>query len=124
MDILSGISNTLTIVGRLKEISDKVADAEMAALIASLQEDLVNVRMEAIGVKEDNVNLRQRLMELEQKEKINLKFRDNVYFREGDTNPICPPCYDDRGKVIHMMFGEANYGSEAFHMCPICKHCT
>lgn len=64
-DIISTVSTALSIASRLKEVSDKVRDAEIRNLLADLSIELAEVKLKAAGLIEENAKLRQQLSELD-----------------------------------------------------------
>jgi hypothetical protein len=52
MDIISSLSNSTTLVRRLREISKNVAEAEFKNLLADLSSELADVKLEAAALKE------------------------------------------------------------------------
>ena len=56
-DLISTVSTALTIASRLKEISDKIRDAEFRNLVADLSIELAEVKLKAAGLLEENAKL-------------------------------------------------------------------
>jgi ribosomal protein L37E len=105
-DLVSTVSTALTIVSRLKEISDKVRDAEFRNLVADLSIELAEVKLKVAGLLEENAKLRQQLNEL-------------------DTTPAdpCPRCrkrtYVVTKSVPDKQFGELG-GIRRTYACSSC----
>lgn len=52
MDIISSVSQSITLVQRLREISKNIAEAEFKNLLADLSSELADVKLEAAALKE------------------------------------------------------------------------
>lgn len=59
------ISDVIAAAKQLKEISDKLKNAELMSLIADLQMGLADVRMELADAKTENIELKNKIRELE-----------------------------------------------------------
>jgi regulator of replication initiation timing len=58
-------SNTFNLVNRLREISEKIKNAELTNIIADLSLDLAELKMKLASVLEENTTLKQRLHDIE-----------------------------------------------------------
>ncbi len=98
--------------------ADKIRNAE-------LNQKLVDLQMECIKLAEDNVHLRQELLDIREKQQIreNMEHRDNVYWRplgeEKFEGPFCPKCFDGSNRTSRM----GKYDGSHCWCCPVCD-CT
>lgn len=105
-DLISTVSTALTIASRLKEVSDKVRDAEFRNLLADLSIELAEVKSKAASLLEENTKLKQQLNDL-------------------DTSPAdpCPKCrkrtYVVTKSVPDKQFGELG-GLRRTYACSSC----
>lgn len=89
-------------------------------LTIEAQEKIMELREAAMELQEENLGLREKVADLEAqiKRTKELKLTQGVYWREGDTVPLCQVCYDKDSKLIHL---------SEFHLvagrmyCPVCK---
>lgn len=74
-----------------------------------------------IGLKEENHELRMKLLGLEERSKINseLVHKDNHYYK-GEDGPFCTKCWDADSKLIRLHEGGSSNGQRYF-TCPNCK---
>lgn len=84
------------------------------------QEKIMALREAAIELKEENLELRERLNKLEAESKLqkSLQFRDGAYWHEGDPHPFCHVCYDKDQKMIRLHDAKP---SGVPWWCPVCK---
>ena len=64
-DIVSTISTALSIASRLKEVSEKVRDAEFRNLVADLSIELAEVKLKVANLLEENAKLKGQLLTLQ-----------------------------------------------------------
>ena len=64
-DPLSSITSAFAILKSLREISDKLRNAEMKGLIADLTVDLAEVKMKLAESMEENLELRNKIRQLD-----------------------------------------------------------
>ena len=105
-EILSGISNAITISSRLREISNNVENAEFKNLLADLSLELADTKLKAAGLTSEMVKLREELDEL--------KSADGIK---------CPSCGNKTFKIVsirpHPTFGMLGV-QERLHKCSSC----
>lgn len=119
MDLLSTINHSISLVGRLREISKNISEAEFKNILADLSNDLADAKLQIASLKEDNANLRQENNELKRvaapvEEKPKVKW--GCYQFEGDAKLYCTACYDTKRKKITV----TRLNSKS-HQCPVCK---
>jgi len=73
---ITAITNAISLVTRLKTISDNIRNAEMKNLLADLSLELAEAKMKIAGLMNENLELKNRIKELESV--------------EGDP---CPKCH-------------------------------
>lgn len=123
MDLLSFASGLIPIIEKLKQASDKVADVQVKELFAELQNMATTARLEAMKLKEENINLREQNMELNSKLTLRESLKQKpsgLYYRE--SNPdflLCPRCYETTGNTLTLLKGTW-YGQIAYS-CPQCE---
>ena len=75
MEVISSVTNAITLVSRLKKISENIRDAEFKNLLADLSLELAETKMKMASLITENADLQNKIKELE-----------NV---EGDPCPKC-----------------------------------
>ena len=102
MDIvaaLSAVNTSITLVGRLKEITKSMKQAELKSIIADLANELADAKLQMAGLKDEIVALKEENRALKTKgEEERPKVKWGCYLFEGDDSLYCPACYDTRGK--------------------------
>jgi predicted RNA-binding Zn-ribbon protein involved in translation (DUF1610 family) len=64
-DIMGSMSTAITLLSRLKRISDNIKDAEFSNLLAQLSIDLSEARVQCAALTEENAALKRRIREFE-----------------------------------------------------------
>ena len=67
-DLISAVSTSITLLTRLKEISNHIKDAEFNNLLADLSLELADVKLKLSNVTDENIALRNKVRELENTE--------------------------------------------------------
>jgi hypothetical protein len=103
MDIISPINNSLSLLSRLREISNNMKEAEIRNVIADLSNELADVKLAAADLKEQIIALRDQNDSL--KHQMHPEARPKIkwgcyYFDDDDTRLYCTACYDSKGKKI------------------------
>lgn len=125
MDVITGIQSALEITGKLRELSQKLQDADFSILLANLTSELANTKLEAANLKfevtrltEENQKLTDRL---NNKESVKPKFVDGGYRFPNDDGLYCTGCFDSKQSKIHLVDAPAQFISFGQRRCPICK---
>jgi len=120
MDIISSLSNSITLVKRLREISKNVAEAEFKNLLADLSSELADVKIEAAALKEMVATLQEENRVLRttapDKEDKPIGTKWGCYQFKNDDGLYCTGCWDSQRKKIR-----TNRLSSRFRQCPVCK---
>ena len=120
MDIISSLSNSITVVRRLREISKNVAEAEFKNLLADLSSELADVKIEAAALKEMVATLKEENRVLRttvpDKEDKPIGTKGGCYQFRGDDGLYCTGCWDSHRKKIR-----TNRLSTMFRQCPVCE---
>jgi hypothetical protein len=100
MDIISPINNSLSLLKRLREISENIREAEIKSVIADLTNELAEVKLAAANLKEQIVTLREENASLRHhkssEEKPDIKW-GCYYFDNDNSRLYCTACYDSKG---------------------------
>ena len=120
MDIISTISNSITIVRRLREISKNIGDAEFKNLLADLSNELADVKLEVAGLKEKIADYQEEIRLLKatapEKDEKPIGTKWGCYQFENDDGLYCPGCWDSKRKKIR-----TSRVNSKFRLCPVCN---
>lgn len=117
-EYFAALNAALESVKRLRDISKKVKNAEIMAIIAELTDQLSDAKFELASLKEKNLALQEEIQQLklarsDEKEKPTTKW--GVYQFNGE-GAFCTACFDVRGKKIRL-----TRTSPKTLKCPECK---
>lgn len=106
MEVISSVTNAISLVSRLKKISENIRDAEFKNLLADLSLELAETKMKMASLIGENAELHTKIRELESV--------------EGDP---CPKCRK-RGWHVEKsepdeIFGEIG-GIRRTYLCSLC----
>ncbi len=103
------------------DIAQKLNNADLLIALAQLKAEHADRITEIAELKEQIRTLKEA-----SKKASELKLQDGVYWdgvrpAELTAQPLCPACWDDKGKLIHMSINRGEYQTDTFQ-CPICAH--
>ena len=96
----------------LIETAKDVFDLVKKGATIGLQERLMTLREEALEMQEENLTLRTRVKDLEEKVRLReeLAFDGELYWMQNPDGkregPFCQKCYDSGGKLIRLQKGQ------------------
>lgn len=117
-DLIGAASTAIQLVGRLREISKNVENAEFSNALADLAIELSEFKIKVAGLLEENDQLRRQLA---QRRSTTLEFKEFAYYSESGDGPFCPGCYDGAAKTIRLTKLTAGFTVFGSHSCPACK---
>ena len=125
IEAIQAIQTSIEIVGKLRELSKKVVDADFKILLADLSSELGDAKLEAANLKNELASLRQENADLkqrlEQRENSKPIYADGVYSFEGEDGQFCTSCFDTGQRKIRVR--QLSNGFEVFGKweCPSCN---
>jgi hypothetical protein len=119
MDVITTISNALTIAQRLREIAKNVAQAEFTNLLADLAIELANAKLQVGALKEILADKEEEIRVLRAKQGEGERptgTKWGCYQFEGDEALYCTACWDVRRTKVR-----AARTPGGLRHCPVCK---
>lgn len=120
MDLVSGVSNSIALVKRLREVSKNIAVAEFKNVLADLSNELADLKLEAASMKEELAALQEENALLKQvAAPVNEKptgTKWGCYQFESEEGLFCSACWDSKRKKSRTTRFNAK-----FRICPVCK---
>jgi hypothetical protein len=125
MDIIPAIQSAISIVQKLRELNQKVGDADMKMLLADLSNDLADAKLEAARLKTLLADQEEEIGRLKHiKGSGNLvapRYDGTVYRVEGDESAFCPGCFDTKMARVKLTKQEGPWTAFGEWQCPSCK---
>ena len=125
IEAVQAIQSAINIVGKLRDLSKKVGDADFKMLLADLSCDLAdakldtaNLKAEMAALREENTELRARI---ETRENSKPKLVDSVYQFEGDEGHYCTACHDTTQRRVRVSEQKGPFAKLGKWICPLCK---
>ena len=120
MDLISGLSNSITLAKRLREISKNIEDAEFRNVLADLSSELADLKLEAASMKERLASLQEENALLKQvssptdEKPSGTKW--GCYQFESEEGLFCTACWDSK-----RVKSRTTKFNAKFRVCPVCK---
>ena len=123
-DVISTIQFSLEIVKKLRNLNETIKDADIKTLLAELQSELVDAKLEVVGLKEKMAEIMTKNAELTRQLEARTSEQPEPMdggYRFGDKGPYCIKCFETSSKkillpratgILHTQFGQ-------YH-CPVC----
>ena len=99
------IDKAVSITQKLSDNSPELDKATLKLELANLMVELASVKMEVISLQALVFDAEQKNKVLEEKLKDNetFVFKSGVYWKAGDDTALCPKCWENDGKKLHML---------------------
>jgi len=123
-DVVNAIQNAIEIIGRMRQISKNIENAEFKNLLADLSNEIADAKLEVVGLKEEVVKLREALLKKEallaQREEAKPTLQGDCYVFAGETGLFCTACFDDRKKKIRVTAVDGPFNVFGQYRCNVC----
>ena len=102
----------------------EIASLTKKGMTLEAQEKIMELREAALASREENLELKERVAELEDKQKLkdDLVFHRGLYWMgepqqatSNEHGPFCTRCFDDTDKLIRLHDSDGNY------YCYVCR---
>jgi len=105
-DVMALVGGAIETVKKLREVSEKIKNAETRNLIGDLSLSLADLKAEIASLKEENLQLKEQLKQKQAKDSYSeMIVKDNVlYFAVAppgkSVGPYCPNCKENGNKLV------------------------
>ncbi|PKM31748.1 MAG: hypothetical protein CVV07_01145 [Gammaproteobacteria bacterium HGW-Gammaproteobacteria-11] len=106
IDAALAIQAAVDALGKLRELTKKVADADLKMVVADLSVSLADAKLAAAELKgklavltEENQRLREQLQVRNSDKPV---FKDGLYYFGDDQHPFCTTCWDKSQQKIRL----------------------
>ena len=116
------VSNAITAMKYVREVSDGSDDLELKSRISDLYNALLDVRQSALDLDEENRALRRELGN--QNKYVGPAAPHGFYFEAEDTQqakPICPLCFQAQPRRIGFMSSRRQLAGGVGRKCKLCE---
>ena len=99
--VISSVSESIKLVGKAKEIAERLKYVELKTTIAELANKLADANTQLAELEEDEIRQLERREHFTSREKAKParpKMKWGCYMFDGDERLYCPGCYDTKGK--------------------------
>jgi DNA-directed RNA polymerase subunit M/transcription elongation factor TFIIS len=117
--VVTGLNNTLNILKNAKELAKDSSDTKLKDELSNLYDSFLTLKEKLLELKDANVDLQRQLTV---RETIQRDSKTGFFFREGETDPLCPTCYQKDGLVFHLDKGRTWDGGAVTRFCKSCKN--
>lgn len=127
-DIFSTLSAVVSTAQKLREVSNKIEDAETRNLIADLNLELADLKMQAAELQEEKAELQAQLRKMQEAEDLSGKIetRDGLYYLTErlpgkSEGPYCPSCFESDQNLIPVSELPTQLQTLGSYKCPSCS---
>lgn len=125
IEVISSIQSAIEIVGKLRDLSKKIEDAEFKMLLADLSCELADTKLEVANLKNqlaEEIEKNNRLEKIiDQREMDKPELSNGLYKFSGEDGLFCTACFDANDKKIRVAALSSTFGAIAKWRCPVCK---
>ena len=118
------VTRTLDLLKRCRELAEKTNDLETKELILEMRSQLADTKSVLIDAKEEINSKRELIAELEKKisQKESMTLQGSFYYKEGDSLPYCPKCFEKDNLAIHLSNLPQVMVDMGKYQCPNCQN--
>jgi len=124
-DILSNLQLAMEITKKLRDLNERVKDADMKMLLAELQGEIADAKLEVVSLKEQLAALSTKNAELVARLEVRSSEKPvsmNGGYRFGEEGPYCVGCFESHGKKVLLPPATGIHAHFGQWYCPVCKN--
>jgi hypothetical protein len=119
VNIMETITGVIGMVGKAKELADKLKNLELKEVIVDLQGKVLGLKEEIVKLREENAQLKEQVKRASAPPEVTVK--NGMYYKDDD-GPFCTACYDSRGKLTRLIHGAQDERMMGIHRkCQACQ---
>ena len=126
--MLSSISKAVEIAKQLREVSEKIKDADTRGLIADLNLELADIKMQFAELQEEKLELQKQLRDARTSEDLRdkLEMKGGLYYLTEPVpgkqdGPYCTNCFENEGKLMPVRAMSSQFRFAGTYICPACN---
>lgn len=124
-DVVTAIQTAIEIVGKLRDLSKKVGDADFKMLLADLSGELADAKLEVADLKMELAKAKEQLQQkteiLERNATEKPTLCEGAYQFPGDIGFFCTACYDTKKQRVRVSALSEPFTTFGKWKCPSCK---
>jgi hypothetical protein len=117
---LSLINSTVQTAKTAVELAKKSKDSSLKETVGEVLNGILDLKIKVLDLEEENRELKHRLSKQDELER---KGEFGYWFKKGQTDPLCPKCYEGDGKEIYLPKSEPWSGGMR-RICKVCRSIT
>jgi hypothetical protein len=101
--VLGLANSTIAAAKTLVDLAKSSANHELKNQVSDVLSNVLEMKIKILELDEENRSLREKL---KQKGNMRRESSTGFYFKEGETDPLCPKCYEGTDKLIYLPASE------------------
>ncbi len=121
-DIIEIISSAIEKIQKLKEFDTSAGKSGDAAISASLDGDLNDIKLKAVQLVNESLIMKNEIRQLKIRlgEEKEFDIKNNVLYTPDGDGPFCPFCHSKRGKMTRLRQDISEKDSSVTYACRLC----
>ena len=117
VDIAKGL-NALQV-----DVAVKTKTSDLLSSLIDVQSSMLDLQCKLSDILQEKEELRSEVARLKSSAAAQdtLRFRDKMYWKEGDPTPFCPTCWENERKQIHLT-GPHRRDEGTQYWCTVCEN--
>lgn len=114
------LNNGLNILKNARELTKGSSDTKLKDELSSLYDTFLELKERLLQLKDENIELSRKLNE---RSKVSRDSKLGYFFKEGETDPLCPKCYQSPQQL--MVYLDRPYReTDSGRVTRFCRICT
>lgn len=125
LDAIAAIQAAMEATQKLRQLNKKINDVEMKMLLADLNDNLADAKLEMVELKNQLSTALLKNQELQSQ--VDMKqggqpsYSDSAYVFEGDDGKYCTACWDTKTQKVRLAELGSQFRFAGKYRCPSCK---
>jgi hypothetical protein len=98
------ISMALGGLRQIKELAKASSDSDLREQISSIYDDVLELKLRLLALEDENRELKGQLTETAK-----VRREGRYFYKEGESDPLCPKCYHTAKKLVYLERYEERY---------------
>ena len=113
------VNGTISLLKQAREAAKSSEDHDLKDKLNEIYDTFLELKELIVSLREENSDLKRRFAE---KASVTRNNVSGFYYESGDTDPLCPICWEKDERKVHLRPPITKTSGIAVRKCLVCKH--